>query len=315
MVYDDFFTTTTCLQTNNLPSSWSELFTTSSAKYVDDDFPSTPFIDLTWFSTLDQPSLSTQREELDASTYHSSASQREESDASISHSSASQRQVNPSSQLRTGWNSHHAYETRFKKKVLANTALPTIDTALTSLDDNLVSSLITVQDSYPIHSGTNIPYLEHLSYAAKSNPDVLHYGSMIKDSNRSLFEQDMDREVSDLLQSKTVAIVDKSPIFSDLTILPAVWSFHCKRVPDWTVIKHKARLCPYGGKQIEGQHFWATYAPVVNWRTIHLVLILSILSNLKSCQIDYVNAFMQVPADCDIFMKIPAGFTVQNDTL
>jgi len=164
MVYDDFFTTTTCLQTNNLPSSWSELFTTSSAKYVDDDFPSTPFIDFTWFSTLDQPSLSTQREE---------------SDASISHSSASQRQVNPSSQLRTGWNSHHAYETRFKKKVLANTALPTIDTALTSLDDNLVSSLITVQDSYPIHSGTNIPYLEHLSYAAKSNPDVLHYGSMI----------------------------------------------------------------------------------------------------------------------------------------
>jgi hypothetical protein len=46
-----------------------------------------------------------------------------------------------------------------------------------------------------------------------------------------------------------------------------------------------------------------------------LVLILSLLSDLRSRQIDYINAFTQAPADCDIFMAIPAGFTVQNNTL
>jgi len=79
------------------------------------------------------------------------------------------------------------------------------------------------------------------------------------------------------------------------------------------VLKYKARLCPHGGKQIEGENFWGTYAPVVNWRTVRLALILSLLGNLKSRQIDYVNAYTQAPADCDIFMAIPAGFSVTND--
>jgi hypothetical protein len=74
-------------------------------------------------------------------------------------------------------------------------------------------------------------------------------------------------------------------------------------------------LCPHGGQQIEGENFWETYAPVVNWHTVRLVLILSLLADLKSRQIDYVNAFTQAPADCDIFMSIPPGFIVENNTL
>ena len=48
---------------------------------------------------------------------------------------------------------------------------------------------------------------------------------------------------------------------------------------------------------------------------MRLVLILSLLGNLNSRQIDYVNAYTQAPADCDIFMSIPASFTIQNGTL
>jgi hypothetical protein len=55
------------------------------------------------------------------------------------------------------------------------------------------------------------------------------------------------------------------------------------------------------------------YAPVVNWQTVRLALILSLLSNLKSCQVDYVNAYTQAPADCDIYMNIPPGFVVDNN--
>ncbi len=95
----------------------------------------------------------------------------------------------------------------------------------------------------------------------------------------------------------------------------SIWSFRRKHAPDWTIINHKARLCPHGGKQVEGEHFWATYAPVVHWPTVRLVLILSLLANLKSRQIDDVNAFTQAPADCDIFMSIPAGFAVSDNTL
>jgi hypothetical protein len=114
---------------------------------------------------------------------------------------------------------------------------------------------------------------------------------MIKDKDRLLFEEDMRREISDLLRTQTVELICKSSLSSAITVLPCIWSFRRKRAPDWKVLKYKARLCPHGGKQIEGENFWATYAPVVYWRTVRLALILSLLGNLKSRQIDYVNAY------------------------
>jgi hypothetical protein len=137
---------------------------------------------------------------------------------------------------------------------------------------------------------------------------------MLRDPDRPSFELDMQREMSDLLRTNTVELSHRTAVPSGLKILSSIWSFRCKRAPDWSVLKHKSRLCPHGRQQIEGEHFWETYAPVINWRTVRLVLILSLHSDLKSRQTDYVNAFTQAPADCDIFMSIPAGFIVENDT-
>jgi hypothetical protein len=138
---------------------------------------------------------------------------------------------------------------------------------------------------------------------------------MIRDPDRSFFETDMQREVSDLFRTNTVELVPRASVPLGLKILSAIWSFRRKRAPDWSILKYKSRICPHGGQQIEGENFWETYAPVVNWRTVRLVLILSLLADLKSRQIDYVNAFTQAPADCDIFMSIPPGFIVENNTL
>ncbi len=47
IIFDDHFTTTSCLCTNQLPSNWDNLLTTSSTRYVDEDFSLTPFMDPT----------------------------------------------------------------------------------------------------------------------------------------------------------------------------------------------------------------------------------------------------------------------------
>jgi hypothetical protein len=307
VVYDENFTTTKCLETNLLPPNWSTLLETSSHKYVDTDFDPTPFTDPTFYNepTISNIPSESQRE----SNPLSSASQREPPNIS----SAPQREqlVNMPP---TGWNSNHQYATRFRQKFIANTCFPNNE-SITPFDDDVYSAFIAVQNSHPISSDNELSFLEHLACAASSNPDVLHFGAMLKDPDRPHFETDMKREISDLLKTGAVEIVLKSVLPDSTTILPAIWSFRRKRAPDWSVIKHKARICPHGGKQIEGEHYWATYAPVVNWRTVRLVLILSLLGQLQSRQIDYVNAYTQAPADCDIFMTIPAGFTVINDTL
>jgi hypothetical protein len=156
-----------------------------------------------------------------------------------------------------------------------------------ALDAEIYSAFIAVQDSYPIHSTSDPPILEYLSCAASTDAGVLHFGAMLKDPDRPLFEQDMIREVSDLLHTKTVEITPHSSIPADFSALPSIWSFRQKRAPDWTILKHKARLCPHGGKKVKGKHFWARYSPVINWCAVHLVLILSLLADFKSRQIDY----------------------------
>jgi hypothetical protein len=97
--------------------------------------------------------------------------------------------------------------------------------------------------------------------------------------------------------------------------LPAIWSFKRKRLPDWTILKRKARINVHGGKQEHGVNYWDTYAPVVNWSTVRLVFIMSLLNNFKMRQIDFIQAFTQAPLDHPIYMEIPAGFHIINDKL
>ena len=63
-------------------------------------------------------------------------------------------------------------------------------------------------------------------------------------------------------------------------------------------------------KNGEGVNFWETYAPVVTWSTVRLVLILSLITGLQGRQCGFVSAYTQAPLDTDIYMNIPAGFIV-----
>jgi hypothetical protein len=49
VVYNDHFTTTTCLAMNTLPENWKHLLATSSTNYVDDDFDPQKFSTSSWY--------------------------------------------------------------------------------------------------------------------------------------------------------------------------------------------------------------------------------------------------------------------------
>jgi hypothetical protein len=43
------------------------------------------------------------------------------------------------------------------------------------------------------------------------------------------------------------------------------------------VIKHKARLNFHDGKQVYGMNYFETYAPVVTWFAIRLMIVIGII--------------------------------------
>lgn len=78
-------------------------------------------------------------------------------------------------------------------------------------------------------------------------------------------------------------------------------------------MKHKDRLCVHGSMQREGVDFHSTFAPVVNWATVGLIIMMVNMSGWESRQIDYVLAFSQAPIDSNDYLHLPAGFHVNGE--
>jgi hypothetical protein len=91
-----------------------------------------------------------------------------------------------------------------------------------------------------------------------------------------------------------------------------IWSFKCKRFPEGTLNKHKARLCAHGGQQTWGQDYWDTYAPVVTWASVRLLFIVAKIHGLKFKSMHFVLALPQANLDVPVYMELPAGVNPTN---
>ena len=60
----------------------------------------------------------------------------------------------------------------------------------------------------------------------------------------------------------------------DMNVLQSTQAVKLKLSPDGLSKKFKAWFCARGDQQIQGNDFVKTYAPVIQWTTIYLMLIL-----------------------------------------
>ena len=140
---------------------------------------------------------------------------------------------------------------------------------------------------------------------AKNNPDILSQGQMLKATDREKFIALQLPEIQGLVDADVFKFHLMSDILLRARLLNMIWSYHGKCHPDGYLLKHKSQICANGSQQQYGINYWESYAPVVHWSTIRMVLVLSALLQLKSRQVDYTQAFPQAPLNDDIFMHIP----------
>jgi hypothetical protein len=149
-----------------------------------------------------------------------------------------------------------------------------------------------------------------LAYAAgtKNNPDILSQAQMFRATDQELFLECQKPEIKGLCDAGVFEFKNMSELPSHARLLNAIWSYRRKRRPDGVLLKHKSRICADGSQQQYGVDYWETYAPVIHWSTVRMVLVLSALLSLKSRQVDYTQAFPQAPLEDDVFMRIPQGW-------
>ena len=98
----------------------------------------------------------------------------------------------------------------------------------------------------------------------------------------------MEVEIETLIEMRAYVVVDKET--------SSVWAFRRKRFPDGVIRKLKACISARGFVQKEGIDYFETFAPVVQWMTARMCLIMIILLGIENKQIDYITAFFKLLA-------------------
>jgi hypothetical protein len=133
-------------------------------------------------------------------------------------------------------------------------------------------------------------WLHPLMLQAKSKSNSEDNPDWLKAMNGPFAEEYWEAaciEIETLEKIDAWDVVERTP---EMNVLPSTWAFKCKRYPDGLIKKFKARFCARGDRQIEGVDFFETYAPVVQWTTVRLMLILECLLDLTSKQGDVTCA-------------------------
>ena len=160
------------------------------------------------------------------------------------------------------------------------------------------------------HDNGTIEWLHPLILAARANAE--DNPSWKEAMNGPLAEgywKATEIEIKTLIKNEKWDVVDREPW---MDVIPSTWAFKCKRFPDGLVKKLKARNGIQGDRQIQGVDFTETFAPVVSWNTVQLMLIFSQVMNV---QVDYVAAFTQAPIDTDVYCEMPQGFCKDGKVL
>ena len=152
-----------------------------------------------------------------------------------------------------------------------------------------------------------------LAYKAVADPDVMYLHQAMREKDRDMFIEAMRKEVKDQAENGNFSVVRKDTIPKEKNILKAVWQMRRKRdIKTRAIKKYKARLNIDGSRMVRGIDYDETYAPVASWKTIRLLLTLALSNNWHTRQLDYVLAFPQAPAERNLYMEIPKGFTLDE---
>jgi len=130
-------------------------------------------------------------------------------------------------------------------------------------------------------SDGDVEWLHPLAFAARANAeDNPTWNEAMNGPHKEGYWDAMCREIDTLtVQKHAWDVVDREPW---MNVLPSTWAFKCKRYPDGLIKKLKARFCVRGDRQKEGVDFFDTFAPVVNWTTVRLMLVLSLILDLDT---------------------------------
>jgi hypothetical protein len=156
-------------------------------------------------------------------------------------------------------------------------------------------------------------FFQPKAYVSKkvSDPDTPTYREAVFSENGEEYWKGMKGEIEALTKHQTWEVLPRISVPKGEVVVPGTWAFRCKRRPDGSFRKFKSRWCVRGNveaRMSEGK--MNTYSPVIQWSSVRLMLIFTILFDLRTQSTDFSNAFAQadMPDDLNIYLEMPENF-------
>ena len=132
------------------------------------------------------------------------------------------------------------------------------------------------------------------------------YKQAVNGPKVAFWQKGIDKELASHRKNRTWTLVPRSDATNVLT---SRWVFNVKQLPDKNgklCEALKARLVARGFQQIEGIDYSETFAPVIKFTTIRLLLAVA-LFDLELHQMDVITASLNGDLDEDIYMEQHEG--------
>jgi hypothetical protein len=147
-----------------------------------------------------------------------------------------------------------------------------------------------------------------IAFHAEMMGNILYLQQALRQPDAKEFVQAVIKEVNGHVDCNNWTLKKRREVPEDVQIIPSVWLMQCKRDLTTNEIKsHKPRLNLHGRKQIYGMNYYETYAPVVTWFAIRIMIIFGIIFCWALHQVDFTMAYLQALIEMDIYMELPQG--------
>ncbi|KAJ3531725.1 hypothetical protein NM688_g7534 [Phlebia brevispora] len=121
--------------------------------------------------------------------------------------------------------------------------------------------------------------------------------------------------LTEMQMLQKLGVYKEVPRPSDRRVVSSTWAFRQKCGPLGKIEKYKARLCAKGYTQVQGLDYNETFAPVVKFDSIRVLLAIAAKYNLEIHQMDVKSAFLNADLEEEIYMECPEGFNSDIETV
>ncbi|KAD7479992.1 hypothetical protein E3N88_03128 [Mikania micrantha] len=173
----------------------------------------------------------------------------------------------------------------------------------------------TNNESSTVHPLANFISYEKFSNSHKaymmaidSNHEPKYFAQAVKNEH---WRQAMKDEIQALEENGTWSLEE---LPKGKRTIDSKWVYKIKYKPNGEIERYKARLVAKGYTQMEGIDYHETFAPVAKLVTVRTLLAIATKRSWLIHQLDVNNAFLHGDLDEEIYMKVPEGFSKEDDT-